>query len=153
MRSSILSRFKLSVSWLLEPIGKSFSCGAFQSLVFNFAKLSLQGNLEPLNCGCTRQRYAPCSRSSRRRLPPAARGALVFAHPSPQGSLKGTRRPRTSAAARLPLGCGRRIILVPSFASQGRYTPRYAVSAAVGGPVNAALRPSCPRLMPGCQQL
>ncbi len=47
--SSILSRFKLSVSWLLEPIGKSLSCGAFQSLVFNFAKLSLQGNLEPLN--------------------------------------------------------------------------------------------------------
>ena len=68
-------------------------------------------------------------RAGQRQPPPSPEGAPLpgriryRAHATCSGELSrravaahgsGTPRPRTSAAARLPLGCGRRIILVPS---------------------------------------
>ncbi len=67
-----------------------------------------------------------------------------FAHPSPQGSRKGTHRPRLQPASGLPCAAGGASFSSPPSPPQGRYTPRYAVSAAVGGPVNAA----CGRVAP-----
>ncbi len=99
-----------------------------------------------------RPRYAPCSRFSPRRLPlGGARGHCLS---SPQPSREPQRYAPSSppAATRLPCAaCGAAFKSPPS-PPQGRYTPRYAVSAAVGRPVNAAGRPGCPRLVLGCQQ-
>ncbi len=51
-----------------------------------------------------------------------------FAHPSPQGSRKGTRRPRLQPQA-ASVRCGRRNIVVPSFASPTGGTPQGTLSA------------------------
>ncbi len=70
----------------------------------------------------------------------AARGAIIIAHP-PTPSQGGALRYALSsppAAARLPCAAGGASLSSPPSPPQGRYTPRYAVSAAVGGPVNAA---------------
>ncbi len=78
----------------------------------------LRSALAVLRLQKQRPRYAPCSRFSRRRLPLGCARGNCFAHPRPQGSRKGTRRPRLQPQA-ASVRCGRRIIVVPSFASPG----------------------------------
>ncbi len=68
----------------------------------------------------------------------AVHGAIVLAHPSPQGSRKGTRRPRLQPLRVFRLAAGGASFWSPPSPPQGRYPARYAVSVAVGGPVNAA---------------
>ncbi len=74
---------------------------------------------------------------------------------SPQPSREPQRYAPSSppAATRLPCAAGGAAFSSPPSPPQGRYPARYAVNAAVGGPVNAAWRPGCPRLVLGCQQL
>ncbi len=62
-------------------------------------------------------------------------------------ALKGASKVRAvlaSSRKRLPCAAGCAAFSSPPSPPQGRYTPRYAVSAAVGGPVNAA----CGRVAP-----
>ncbi len=96
--------------------------------------------------GSTRPRYAQSSRFSRRRLPlGCARGHWLSSPPNPlkRGSPK-VRGVLASSRKRLPCAAGGASLSSPPSPPQGRYTPRYAVSAAVGGPVNAA----CGRVAP-----
>ncbi len=99
----------------------------------------------------TRPRYAPCSRFSRRRLPlGCARGTCLS---SPQPSREPQRYAPSSPPARkwASVRCGRRIVLVPSFASPREVHPKVRCQPSSRRTGQRGLRPGCPRLMRGCQ--
>ncbi len=100
------------------------------------------------NGRCTPRARAPAEAASAG----CARGNCLS---SPQPSRAPQRYAPSSppAAARLPCAAGGASFSSPPSPPLGRYPARYTVSAAVGGPVNAAWRPGCPRLVLGCQQL
>ncbi len=79
-------------------------------------------------------------------------GQLVELTPALKGAAK-VRAVLASSRKRLPCAAGGASFWSPPSPPLGRYPTRYAVSAAVCGPVNAAWRPGCPRLVLGCQRL
>ncbi len=99
-----------------------------------------------------RRRYAPCSRFSPRRLPPAARGATVLLTPALKGAAKG-RAVLASSCCAASVRCGRRIVLVPSFASPGEVQRTVRCQRSSRRTGQRGMRPGCPRLVLGCQQL
>ncbi len=102
--------------------------------------------------GSTRQRYGPCSRFSRRRLSPAARGATVLLTPALKGASK-VRAVLASSRCAASVRCVRRIFIVPSFASPGEVHPKVRCQRSRRRTGQRGLRPGCPRLGLGCQQL
>ncbi len=82
-----------------------------------------------------------CARGHCLSSPPPSREPQRYAPSSPP------------ARKRSSVRCGRRIILVPSFASPGEVHPKVRCQRSSRRTGQRGLRPGCPRLVLGCQQL